>query len=287
MTELPPRPDPVTGEPFPRAAVYPAKGEGKSLGNPPPPPPGMGRALAWYRTTSQQRWGFFALALLIIVGGASLLLLLFDKSHNPVAWMRFWQLWLVAIVVAFLWADPLGVATAAAGADWLALRKRRWLLFKRDDWVKLYELVSIEWTHVAGLGDGLHLADEEREISFGLDEVSDNRAVWELVYTGILHSVANGAYLNTDAAMKLDIDTEHPAQEAGIQRRVDIATRLANDPSSLTDREIAQIRARPAGQKIIRRNGIGHGAPLQSFREALEHEAKADPQAVMIMLSEG
>src|SRR5207249_2037980 len=88
----------------------------------------------------------------------------------------------------------------AAGADWVRNRK---------EWVKTYELTEIEM-HLHRAGIELFLKDGSgRSFSSRLADLQANRDLWDLVYNGIRHSLANGAKANSYArnALKLSDET--------------------------------------------------------------------------------
>jgi hypothetical protein len=69
-----------------------------------------------------------------------------------------------------------------------------------DQWVRTYELASIEVrtekvqrkTYTM-----LYLVDaDDRNLQFGIKRFFGGRPFWDLLYNGILHSVANGAETN-------------------------------------------------------------------------------------------
>ncbi|RFU43300.1 hypothetical protein DZF91_01820 [Actinomadura logoneensis] len=83
----------------------------------------------------------------------------------------------------------------AAGADWL--RKGR-------IWVDVYNLVEVEIEPRKRNADFLVLKDRAgRSITVGVDDVQENARLWELVYNGILHSVACGVSVDEGTALDL------------------------------------------------------------------------------------
>jgi hypothetical protein len=189
-TVLPPRPDPQTGRPFPpHAPAY--TGRKKSTvprGDAPPPPPGQSPVLAWHRASPMKN---ISLRLLAIVA----VMVFYDFIRAPCLCAALANLWICLIVPVF--GTPLLVIgwrlrrNFTAGADWAMLR---------DKWVRTYELTSIEArtekvkrkTYTT-----LYLVDsEDRELQFGIRRFLGGRPFWDLLYNGILHSVANGAETN-------------------------------------------------------------------------------------------
>ncbi|MEE2058228.1 hypothetical protein [Rhodococcus artemisiae] len=99
-------------------------------------------------------------------------------------WVRWWWYW--AIVVTFAWVmfRAYGNSWAAAGATWV-----QW----RSSWVDTYHLTRIRFS-ADGYARVLRLKDAHgNEIhSFKISEIQGNPDLWDLVYNGILHSVASG-----------------------------------------------------------------------------------------------
>lgn len=103
---------------------------------------------------------------------------------NGFAWMTAWPVWLY--VPAWWWAmfRVVKLKWLAAGSVWV---QTRW------SWVNVYELTRIRFT-VNGVNRVLRLEDSAgREVDpLDLRDVQANPAMWDLVYNGILHSVASG-----------------------------------------------------------------------------------------------
>lgn len=198
---LPPKPDPCTGEPAPPTApAYrgPDLAAGHNpaadarVGRRPSPPPGGGPVLCAYRPSPRGRAFRLLLAVAILVAGSAILSLV---RGDGLALLSAWPVWPVIAVGAVLMARPYPVRTISVGADWLQRSGRR-----RES-VRLYELSRIE----AGRAQApvrLLLADADRALLFRLDELQPDRAAWDLIFNGILHSVAGGARID-DAALRL------------------------------------------------------------------------------------
>lgn len=106
-----------------------------------------------------------------------------------VAWMRYWQPWLILCAMALLFYFSRRRTTVSAGTEWLQRRGGRW--------VRTHELSSV--TAHPGIGSiRLHLVDYEgRKIRISNHDLQENRRVWDLVHEGILQSViAGGARTN-------------------------------------------------------------------------------------------
>ncbi|RZS39227.1 hypothetical protein EV193_104443 [Herbihabitans rhizosphaerae] len=182
--ELPPRPDPATGEPrvpfvssaYTGSAVAPDAAD-TGAGEPPTPPDGEAPALAWSRNDRQVlMWtgiatvGFGILFFTVIQG------LSFD-------WMSYWWTWLSLAVVAAAVVWRNAGDTISAGADWVRYR---------DKWVKTYDLTSAKvrtWGPILKL----ELRDTGgRKVSIHLSDLNDDPYVFDLVHNGILHSIVAG-----------------------------------------------------------------------------------------------
>lgn len=196
--DLPPRPDQRTGEPFPPrapgrtpSASEPAYDPDRdvTLAHKPEPPSGRGPVLAWHRESKRGNWRAAAVSfvfILILLAAVSLI------SGEGLEVLTFWPGWGIVLVAALLMAKPWQVNTIAAGSDWLQSRTTG--LRKRSGPVlNLYQLIRIR-TSVAAGSRYLDLTDStgyRRGMTF-VEWQTDQR-IWDLVYNGILHSVADGA----------------------------------------------------------------------------------------------
>lgn len=202
---LPPRPDPQTGEPRPPAAPleplagtgekHPERGDERYLGD---PPPGMGPTLEGCRfsTKSSLKAGAF----ITVVCLAVLTLYAWVKSGNPLDWaqLRMWWVWLVILAVSFgIPFLSMRGDTVTCGADWVK---------KNRTWVELYELTHVK-VKFYGVRSFIELIDHaDRKLSCDLVMLQTTPLIWDYVYNGILHSVANGnATTNSAAIGKLDL----------------------------------------------------------------------------------
>ncbi len=186
-------PDLDTGEPRPPAAP---RGEstanamtrpGPMRGRHPGIPEELGPVLEWSLPSNRDRW--------LISGGMVTLLVVYLTVVNGVEWITMWPVWLfVAAVVPFIFWR-FGGEWFAAGAVWAQVGK---------SWVNTYELVEIKFS-VDGLNRVLRLKDSSgREIySFRLRNMQANPRMWDLVYNGILHSLASGNCEITPKARKV------------------------------------------------------------------------------------
>lgn len=187
-TELPPRPDPATGEPRPPAGpmvLGPPPQESSELQTAGKPPADRGPALETLGHQRLQMLGGFAI-LVVLVGVA------FTWIHGDLTWMQDPVPWgLIGLLVVFAVVRDWNNTQLTAGADWLRVNRR---------WVDTYDLAEIRLSG-AIRGWTLHLADREgREVRAYIATVETNRKLWALVYNGMAHSVHNGAEINNLAA---------------------------------------------------------------------------------------
>lgn len=113
------------------------------------------------------------------------------------SWVGLWWVW---IILAFWGLGFYGIfrkVGAAAGADWLKVGRI---------WVLLYELTEIKVRH-RGMSMHLNLKDSgNRSLQVRVDELQEDRDLWDLVYNGLLHSAAvNGAKTNWAAHSLLEV----------------------------------------------------------------------------------
>ncbi|SDK26450.1 hypothetical protein SAMN04487820_10633 [Actinopolyspora mzabensis] len=199
--ELPPRPDPWTGEPRPpRApAFFGTRKAEKSRDSDreqeqhrkPEPPPGQGPVLEWYR---HSRLGALSVALagfVLIVGGVTL------KQGLEFSWMSLWPVWVICLLATIGLYVLSRKLRQAAGADWYS---------NGGEWVRLYELVEVTVKHRSS-SMYLDLKDTGgRKVHAKIEEVQEDRDMWDLVYNGLLHSVvANGASTNNAVHSRLRV----------------------------------------------------------------------------------
>lgn len=214
--KLPPKPDPETGLPFPPEApayVGPKLREGEVRGpmeGTPPrkamAPEGMGRTLAWRVKGRRDGLTGLIFTLCVAIGIIAFVSLINDFQLRA---FGFWQAWAIIIVGAWLMADPLKRETISAGADWVQWYKRpKWYQWRKREphVVKTYRLTNIEG-YAAGAVLYLRIVDEDGQ---GSDRIraglQPDRRIWDLVYNGILHSVAAGAEINSLAIDMLRLE---------------------------------------------------------------------------------
>lgn len=105
--------------------------------------------------------------------------------------MDVWWLWLIAVVGSLVMFLAVRGKRLTAGADWFD---------ENGAWIKTYELTSVRIIGAWG-GDLLELKDEaDRKVSVKLPHLLENRALWDLVYNGILHSACSGRATVTQLA---------------------------------------------------------------------------------------
>lgn len=193
-SHLPPKPGRESGAPRPpHAPLWPGWTPGEAEIDPrykPASPPEQGPVLEFYKEARSQALsaGLFGVGFCIIV------LSLFEGGFG---WIGDWIGW--AIV---LWPLPLfllfrRVDIIAAGADWLLWKKK---------WVRTYDLAKVKLAP-RGAQFNLILTDREgRKLSIPWLQLCYNRALWDLVYNGMLHSANNGPFAsNREARSTLNL----------------------------------------------------------------------------------
>jgi hypothetical protein len=204
MESLPPRPDSQIGEPFPPHGLSYVGGEQGDpvldrdretrLSYKPEPPTGLGPVLAWHRESRRGKIGLVLTGLAIFIVGTAVISLL---HHDGLKAFGLWQVWIAIVVFTILTASPFSYLTYAAGSDWLMVERARWGVKKRV-WVDLYELKKIDVSY-GGTAFHLFLYDKDLGLSRSFEELQRDRRIWDLVYNGILHSVAGGAQATQQA----------------------------------------------------------------------------------------
>ncbi|OLT40689.1 hypothetical protein BJF85_06100 [Saccharomonospora sp. CUA-673] len=215
---LPPRPDPETGEPFPPHGLgwtgkdrAPEQDRNRELrlSHKPSPPEGRGPVLAWHKSNKRGKVAVFAASMAILIVGMTFIQMI-DGDGNPFSWMLVWQPWVVYVVGALLITRPATYRVLSAGADWAQLHTITFGVTRRRQVIDLYELHTVSGDVVAG-GAGLSLTLESGSgenaghIRLVQHEWQGDRRLWDLVYNGILHSVAAGASVNPNARGMLEL----------------------------------------------------------------------------------
>lgn len=206
--ELPPRPDPRTGEPRPprapafrssrpeRTAQQFPNGSFSSAGeSPPAPPAGEGPVLAWESSNPREQLKIGAIGLAVLVLGVSAL------RGFDLSWMASPLHGLVILAVSALVALRARKKPVAVGVEWLRVGRH---------WVRLYELAEI---HTTRWKSELHLLLTDRHgrrAGVHAERLRERPPMYDLVYNGMLHSVVVGG-AETQADGVLDIP--RPAAE--------------------------------------------------------------------------
>ncbi|WP_183783549.1 hypothetical protein [Prauserella sediminis] len=191
--DLPPKPDPQTGEPRPPAAP----GHFNGLKEPQPydankVPSGPTAALEWLYGTRKSGWWSAATVVVLIIA--------FLTFKSGLDWVFAWPTWLfmAAAGVAF-WFLPRNTKMAA-GADWVNAG---------GDTIYTYELVEIGTSGTPGSWE-LILKDQRGNVDRGnIADYQQNPLLWDLVFNGIRHSVAAGATIDPETYRVLKLD-EYP-----------------------------------------------------------------------------
>ena len=186
--ELPPFPDPQTGEPRPPNApivIGMGKETTQTLSGFGKPPEGFGPIL---ETRGNNR--------LALLGGAGILCLLlaafFTAQNGDFRWVSDPVPWgMLLFLAVFTILRDWNRSNLAGGVDWFRVNRR---------WVNTYSLAEIR---LAGVLRGwtLSLQDTEgRALRVYINDLEANRDLWALVYNGMLHSAFHGATVNNTAA---------------------------------------------------------------------------------------
>lgn len=209
---LPPRPDPETGEPFPphgRAfggrAVKPEIDRDREtrLSHKPTPPEGMGPVFVWYKESKYRKITIYSCTFAILVVGTTVISFLDGDSGFD--WLPYWQIWALIALGSLLPTAPLSYSVYSAGADWFKYDVVRFGLARRNRFVRLYELKQIACTWATS-GWHLQLMDGKRGVDLPLMDYQHDRRMWDLIYNGILHSVAAGAKLDEITIKQLELN---------------------------------------------------------------------------------
>lgn len=204
--ELPPKPDPQTGEPRPPRAPLergwraPASKHKRGRSKVAEPPEGEGPILEWFYPTRGSNIMIGLLMSLVIV----VFLCIRDFGFS---WMATWWLWLFVIPWPFFFMLSQRSIRISAGADWL--------IYNKSGLIKTYELTKVN----VKIGGAAHYLDIEDRHGNGISThvlyFQFNRELWDLVYNGILHSVhEQGAETNQLAKgyLQLDLPPQHREQ---------------------------------------------------------------------------
>ncbi|HET8994346.1 MAG TPA: hypothetical protein VFN32_11140, partial [Rhodococcus sp. (in: high G+C Gram-positive bacteria)] len=99
-------------------------------------------------------------------------------------WIQWWWFWVIILTGAWMMFRAYGNSWAAAGATWV-----QW----RSSWVDTYRLTRIRFS-ADGYARVLRLKDAHgnKIHSFKIHDLQSNPDLWDLVYNGILYSIASG-----------------------------------------------------------------------------------------------
>lgn len=197
IPNLPPMPNPVTGEPRPPAAPVVdsssanTNNRASSRGKAPRTPEGESPALEWYYPTRAIR-----VAAGLVCSALGVVVYVLRSGFGWVGNVWLWLL-LAAPPLVFLFLGRRG--KTAAGADWLATSDK--------GYVKIYRLTEVT-VHVDGIAHMLQLLDDQGgSLRAQISDLEANHKLWDLVYNGILHSVHVGeAETNKRAREYLQLD---------------------------------------------------------------------------------
>lgn len=187
-SHLPPMPNRETGVPRPpHAPLWPSWQPGESEDDPkytPAPPPAQAPVLEFFKDSHRMalETGAFGVAFSVVA---------MTLIWRGFEWTTVWPMWLVVLSPVPLFLLFRKVDIIAAGADWLLWKKK---------WVKTYDLAKVKLSP-RGAQFNLILTDREgRKLSIPWLQLCYNRALWDLVYNGILHSAHNGPFTSNREA---------------------------------------------------------------------------------------
>lgn len=167
-------------------------------------PPEKGPALEYDRAGVREATSMFAWAMGFYVVIVCIMWLIGGES--PIGWMPHWYVWLFGVIIAAPFAWSKFNNRVIAGADWLSNGKNQ-------EWLDLYDLKTVT---VSFMGTNYYLKLEDRRgenYDITLFELERKPRIWDLVYNGILHSVAHGDVKTNDMARsKLHLDSATPSK---------------------------------------------------------------------------
>lgn len=232
---LPPRPDPNTGEPFPpHGRAWHGDDQPPEdnlyretrLSYRPAPPSGKSPVLTWHKENRRGKTAIFvgSIAFLVL---ALILVRAVAGTGNPLAWISLWQPWIAILGSAVLMTRPFTYVKTSAGAAWFQCQIVRFGVTIRRKHLNLYQLRKISAT-TGPAALYLELADEDDSIDLARTYWQFDRRIWDLVYNGILHSVAAGAEVDRNARGFLELDRVPELQHSESYRQIDV-THLSDD----------------------------------------------------------
>lgn len=163
--------------------------------------------MEWTYTDVRDKQGLFGVAVVLVmcfltVRGA------LTADSTAFGWATHWQIWLFLAIAGLFMVWLGGKATRlAAGADW----------FMKDTvLVKTYELTSVRlgksWDKD---GEVIFHDRHGHDVQVDLGTLRVNHNLWDLVYNGIVHSVAAGASVDAVTIQKLRLHEALAARERG------------------------------------------------------------------------
>jgi hypothetical protein len=205
--ELPSLPDNL-GDPRPTGAPVHtwstlSKGQGR-FGSVPTAPEGFGPTLEFYRRSVRS----IVLSVLILI----LLLAGLFTARNGTRWFDIWWVWVVFLGAAVVLLIVSKREVTAAGARWLRTE---------HGWIGIYELTEIalletKRSHV------LRLTKGESKLSVPLGRVTAQPEIWNLVYAGVVHSVASGAKFDASTYQTFQL-ARYRIPGVDLQRSLDLS----------------------------------------------------------------
>ncbi|QGK72092.1 hypothetical protein GIY23_06485 [Allosaccharopolyspora coralli] len=147
--------------------------------------------LEWYRHSQRYAIGMGVLGAILIGVFVGL------RQGLDYSWLSMPWTWAAIAVAGLGMYGIFRKVGAAVGADWLKVGKM---------WVLLYELTDIKVRH-RGMSMHLDLKDSRsRSLQVRVDELQEDRDMWDLVYNGLMHSVlVNGANTNRGVHSRLKV----------------------------------------------------------------------------------
>ncbi|WP_317492831.1 hypothetical protein [Haloechinothrix sp. LS1_15] len=230
--------------------------------------------LSWHRESTRGKLVMVVSAFGVMVVGMSLGGLF--RWGDPFGWMAMWQIWLIVLAGTYLISAPFTFRVDSVGPDWFQMHLYRWGVRTAHRVVRLYELSKVELT---GATSGFHLALFDKHggaVDLGLQDYQHDRKMWDLVYNGILHSVAQGAEVNDLAARLLHIKEALAAY--GSDDRAPRPDEIETD--TLTDEQIRDVMRDAEVRRITELAGLPIDVSPAEFREMVPvvYEKNLSPQ---------
>ncbi|WP_226435131.1 MULTISPECIES: hypothetical protein [Rhodococcus] len=176
--------------------------------------------LEWDQPTLRDQ--YFAAA---VMAGLSIALISVQAGFE---WIHWWWYWTIVVTFSWIIFRACGNSWSAAGATWV-----QW----RSSWVDTYHLTRIQFS-ADGYARVLRLKDVHGNTihSFKIHDLQANPDLWDLVYNGILHSVASGN-CDIDAKTRRVLKIPHRTEPR--------ATRFTPKKNGTTPDPLARTTGRP------------------------------------------